>query len=133
MVMEKSKKELNEKEWDSIKDSKDILDILEKIIGDTADKKIKKKYQDIFKIVDKDDKVKFDFYKQLKDIRARENTENNESIKEEIDKNSNKKKNESTLMKIHKAIEEINSTNDLPIDLFGEVYECLASKKLKVC
>lgn len=131
MVMEKSKKELNEKEWDSIKDSKDILDILEKIIGDTADKKIKKKYQDIFKIVDKDDKVKFDFYKQLKDIRARENTENNESIKEEIDKNSNKKKNESTLMKIHKAIEEINSTNDLPIDLFGEVYECLASKKTK--
>lgn len=117
MVMEKSKKELKE-EWSNIKTSKDILDILDKIVGRKADEEIKKKYEDIFKIVDKDNNIKFNFYEQLDNICVREKKEKKE------DSNS-------ILMKIHKTIEKINSTNDLPIDLFGEIYECLASKKTK--
>lgn len=109
MVMEK----LNKK-WSEIEKPKDIKDFLDIIVSRTADEEIKKKYEGIFKIVDKDGNIKFDFEEQIDNIIVRE-----------------KNNNDSILMKIHKEIEEINSTNDLPIDLFGEVYECLASKKTK--
>lgn len=112
MIMEKQ-----EKKWSDIKEPEDIKKETEKIIGRIADKKLKDKFEDIFIIKDKDGNESFNFYKLVDNIYAREYNDNVESS-------------EYILMKIHKEL-DIIPDKDLEIDLFGEVYECLASKKTK--
>lgn len=112
MIMEKQKKK-----WDDITNPDDIKNEVDKIIGRKANSTLKKKYQDIFIKVDKDDNVKFNFKNIIDAIDIRENGE--DIIPEK-----------SVLMGIHSSLSEIPE-KDLSIDLFGEVYECLASKKTK--
>ena len=101
--------------WDVIHEAKDILAQVDSIIGRRADAEVKKKYRDIFVIEDKDKNEKFNFHKLLDDIDARENSE----------RISN---DDSVIMLVHKECSAIPEQG-LSIDLFGEVYECLASKK----
>lgn len=112
MIMEKQSVE-----WDVIATPDNIKEQVEKIIGKKANKDLKEKYKDIFVIVDKDGNETFNFYQLIDGIDVRENGE------DVLPGNS-------VLMCLHKALTEIPK-NDLEIDLFGEVYECLASKKTK--
>lgn len=112
MIMEKQGKK-----WNDINEPEDIKKETEKIIGRIADQELKDKFEDIFIIKDKDGNESFNFYKLVDNIYAREYNDNVESS-------------EYILMKIHKEL-DIIPDKDLEIDLFGEVYECLASKKTK--
>ncbi len=112
MIMEK--KGIN---WNIIKEPKDILEQVENIIGRRADRTLKDKYGDIFVITDKDGNEVFHFQKLLDNIDVREKSEN---ISNEL----------SSIMEIYRELSVIPD-KDLEIDLFGEVYECLASKKTK--
>ncbi len=112
MIMEKQNIE-----WSVINEPKDILSQIDNIIGRRADADIKKKYGDIFVIVDKDGNETFNFYKLVDNIDVREKSER------VTDDNS-------ILMQIYNEF-AIIPDKDLSIDLFGEVYECLASKKTK--
>ena len=112
MIMEKQKKK-----WDIITTPENIIDEVEKIIGKKANGTLKKKYEDIFVMVDKDNNVKFDFKNIVEAIDVRED---GEGVSPE----------HSVLMSVHNNLMEIPE-KDLSIDLFGEVYECLASKKTK--
>lgn len=103
--------------WSIINEPKDILENVDQIIGRRANNDIKQKYGDIFAIVDKDGNETFNFYSLLDNIDVREKSEgilNDESV----------------IMQIYHEFEAIPE-KDLSIDLFGEVYECLASKKTK--
>lgn len=112
MIIEKQKKN-----WDNISTPDEIKCEIDNIIGKKADIELKKKYEDIFIMKDKDDNIKFDFRNIIDGIDIRENGEGISSR-------------ESVLMEIHKSLKEIPE-KDPSIDLFGEVYECLASKKTK--
>lgn len=112
MIMEKQNIE-----WLIVKDTKDILEQVDNIIGRRANADINKKYGDIFIIVDKDGNETFNFYRLLDNIDVREKSENI-SIENSI------------IMQIYNEFAVIPN-KDLSIDLFGEVYECLASKKTK--
>lgn len=112
MIMEK-----NKIKWDSLKTPDDIKSQVDAIIGKKAKRSLKEKYKDIFIIVDKDDNEKFNFETVLDAIDVRENGDG-------VLPSS------SVLMTIHKNLNDIPE-KDLAIDLFGEVYECLASKKTK--
>lgn len=103
--------------WDDLKNPGDILKQVDNIVGTRANKELKEKYEDIFIITDKDKNEVFNFYKLLDKIDLRERSEKilNES---------------SSIMEIHREL-SIIPNKDLAIDLFGEVYECLASKKTK--
>lgn len=103
--------------WNIINEPKDILENVEQIIGRRADIDIKQKYGDIFAIVDKDGNETFNFYSLLDNIDVREKSEGISN-------------DESVIMQIYHEFEAIPK-KDLSIDLFGEVYECLASKKTK--
>lgn len=103
--------------WEAIREPKDILENVDQIIGRRANREIKQKYGDIFAIVDKDGTETFNFYSLLDNIDVREKSE-------EISND------ESVIMQIYHEFEAIPE-KDLSIDLFGEVYECLASKKTK--
>lgn len=103
--------------WNTIKEPKDILDSVDQIIGRRANSDIKHKYSDIFVIVDEEGNETFNFYVLLDNIDVREKSEgitNDESV----------------IMQVYHEFEVIPE-KDLSIDLFGEVYECLASKKTK--
>lgn len=112
MIMEKQNKS-----WEKITTPDLIKSEVDTIIGKKADISLKKKYEDIFIMVDKDENIKFNFRNIVDAIDVREN---GEGIKPE----------NSVLMNIHNNLQEIPQ-KDLSIDLFGEVYECLASKKTK--
>jgi len=112
MIMEKQKIS-----WNIIRNPEDIMEQVDHIIGRRADTDIKKKYGDIFVIVDKDGNETFNFYKLLDNIDVRERPER------VSDENS-------IIMQIYREFSVIPE-KDLSIDLFGEVYECLASKKTK--
>lgn len=112
MIMEKQ-----QKKWDSLATPDDIKSEVDKIIGRKAQEAVKKKYEDIFIMVDKDENIKFNFEDVIEAIDIRENGEGVTPEK-------------SVLMSIHNSLNEIPE-KDLSIDLFGEVYECLASKKTK--
>lgn len=103
--------------WSSISEPGDILDNVESIIGRRANREIKQKYRDIFVIVDDDGNEKFNFHSELDNIDVREKSD---GITNE----------ESVIMQIYREFKAIPE-KDLSIDLFGEVYECLASKKTK--
>lgn len=103
--------------WNIISEPKDILEQVDKIIGRRADADIKSKYGDIFIIVDKDGNETFNFYSLVDNIDVREKSENIPN-------------DESIIMQIYREF-IIIPKKDLSIDLFGEVYECLASKKTK--
>lgn len=113
MVMEK----LGRK-WETIKTIKDITDNLNDIIGKKpSDLKIKEKYSDIFIIKNKEENEVFNFLSICDAIGEREYNENKNDVN-------------SILMKIHSELNKISNDNS-HIDLFGEVYEMLASKKTK--
>lgn len=112
MIMEKQSVE-----WDVITTPDNIKEQVGKIVGKKANRDLKEKYNDIFVIVDKDGNETFNFYQLIDEIDVRENGEG-------------VLPGDSVLMCLHKALAEIPK-NDLEIDLFGEVYECLASKKTK--
>lgn len=112
MILEKDKRK-----WGTITTPSDILESVENIIGKRADKDLKDKYFDIFVMKNKEDVEIFNFKNTLSNIDDREFTEKINPI-------------QSIIMKIHKEISVIPET-DLAIDLFGEVYETLASKKTK--
>lgn len=112
MILEKEKRK-----WSSFTKPTDILEFVETIIGNKPNKDLKEKYYDVFIIKNKEDVETFNFKNALSNIDVRE-------FNEKIDPN------ESIIMKIHKEIGVIPET-DLAIDLFGEVYETLASKKTK--
>lgn len=103
--------------WSIIGEPKDILDHVNQIIGRRANSDIKQKYGDIFAIIDKDGNETFNFYSLLDNIDVREKSEGIINA-------------ESVIMQIYHEFEAIPG-KDLSIDLFGEVYECLASKKTK--
>lgn len=103
--------------WNSCLTPDDIIKAVDNIIGARAKKELKDKYSDIFIMKDKDNNIIFEFNSNLKSIYNREY----------IDGISEK---ESVIMKIHEEISNIPA-KDLEIDLFGEVYETLASKKMK--
>lgn len=112
MVMEKQSVE-----WRLITSPDNIKEQVDKIIGKKADRNLKEKYKDIFIIVDKDGNETFNFHHILDNVDVRENGEGVSSS-------------ESVLMIVHKMLCDLPE-KDLEIDLFGEVYECLASKKTK--
>lgn len=112
MIMEKQKKS-----WENINNPDDIKKEIENIVGKKASKQLKEKYEDIFVMIDKDENIKFNFGNIVDTIDVREN---GEGISPE----------KSVLMDIHNNL-KIIPEKDLSIDLFGEVYECLASKKTK--
>lgn len=112
MVMEKQGIQ-----WDTLKNIGDIETEIKKIVGDLANEVLEEKYLDIFVMKDKDNSETFNFYNTLHIIYVRENSEKINPL-------------ESIIMKIHKEL-AIIPEKDLAIDLFGEVYECLASKKMK--
>lgn len=104
--------------WENLKSYNDIYNELQKIVGRTPNKDLKEKYENIFIIKDeKTDVETFNFSSILENINVRET---NDGVK--YDKSS--------IKFIHTILNEIPS-GDLPIDLFGEVYESLASKKTK--
>lgn len=112
MIMEKQSVD-----WKIILTPDNIKEQVDKIIGKKANKELKEKYQDIFIIEDKDGNETFNFYHIVDNVDVRENSEG-------------VRPSESVLMIVHKMLSEIPQ-KDLEIDLFGEVYECLASKKTK--
>ncbi|WP_317368410.1 N-6 DNA methylase [uncultured Tyzzerella sp.] len=112
MIMEKQKIS-----WESINNPDDIKKEIDNIIGKKASQSLKEKYEDIFVMIDKDDNLKFNFRNIVDAIDIRENGEDISPEK-------------SVLMDIHNNLTAIPQ-KDLSIDLFGEVYECLASKKTK--
>lgn len=104
--------------WTNLKSYNDISNELQKIVGRTPNKDLKEKYENIFIIKDeKTDVETFNFAAILENINVRET---NDGVT--YDKSS--------ISFIHKTLNDIPS-GDLPIDLFGEVYESLASKKTK--
>lgn len=112
MIMEKQKTS-----WEIITVPEDIEREINKISGDMAIEDLKEKYYDIFVMKNKEGVEIFNFYKILHSINARENTER-------------VVKTDSILIKIKDELAVIPE-KDLSIDLFGEVYECLANKKTK--
>ena len=112
MILEKEKKQ-----WSTLNEPKDILDAIDTITGNKAKKELKEKYLDIFVMKNKEEVEIFNFKNTLENIDIREFNEKIEAVS-------------SIIMKIHKEISVIPET-DLAIDLFGEVYETLASKKTK--
>jgi len=112
MVLEKQSKI-----WSSYTRPRYIEDEVENIIGDMADPILKEKYYDIFVIKNKDNVETFNFKRVLHGIVVSEHKDGIPDI-------------ESIVMKIHTELNRIPD-KDLSIDLFGEVYECLASKKTK--
>lgn len=112
MIMEKQGRK-----WSDINRPEDIKNEIERITGRVAQKELKDKYKDIFIMRDKEDVEVFNFYKLLDNIYTREVFDGVTSS-------------QSVLMKIHEELNVIPE-KDLEIDLFGEVYECLASKKTK--
>lgn len=112
MIMEKEGKK-----WNEIVEPENLKNEIDAIIGKKAKSQLKDKYKDIFMMIDKAQNKTFDFYEKISEIDLREF---NEDTRVE----------NSILMKIHKELKEIPE-KDLSIDLFGEVYECLASKKTK--
>ncbi|MGD1837734.1 MAG: HsdM family class I SAM-dependent methyltransferase [Nitrososphaeraceae archaeon] len=112
MILEKDKKK-----WETLTKPSEILASVDNIIGKRADKDLKHKYFDIFVMKNKEDVEIFNFSNTLSNIDDREY---GEGVKIP----------QSIIMKIHNEISVIPET-DLAIDLFGEVYETLASKKTK--
>jgi len=112
MIMEKQ-----DRKWIDINGPDAIKVEIERITGRVADQDLKEKFEDIFIMRDKDGNEVFNFYKLVDNIYAREYSDQ-------------VKKDEYILMKIHREL-SIIPAKDLEIDLFGEVYECLASKKTK--
>jgi len=112
MIMEKQTKN-----WNILNSPRDIEDEIDIIVGDMANQDLKIKYFDIFVIVDKDNKETFNFKNLFHNIYKRE-TEDKIKVSD------------MALMKVHTLLLDIPN-KDLSIDLFGEVYECLASKKTK--
>ena len=113
MVMKKL-----DKKWEIIHKVKDLIDNLDEIVGKKPlSVEIKDKYSDIFIIKNKEENEVFNFLSICNAIGEREY---NENIKDE----------NSILMKIHNELKKISDDNS-HIDLFGEVYEMLASKKTK--
>ena len=113
-------KMIQEKEnvlWSSFKTPEDIIQAVDNIIGSKADNNLKLKYSDIFIMKNKEEIEIFNFRTLLSTIDVREYGEAITPI-------------ESIIMQIHKEISQIPE-KDLEIDLFGEVYETLASKKTK--
>lgn len=112
MIMEKQGRK-----WSYINRPEIIKNEIERIIGRVAQRELKDKYEDIFIMKDKENIEVFNFYKLIDNIYTREVLEGVLSS-------------QSVLMKIHEELNVIPE-KDLEIDLFGEVYECLASKKTK--
>lgn len=113
-------KMIQEKEnimWSSYKKPEEIIQAVDKIIGLKAENNLKLKYLDIFIMKNKEEVEIFNFKTLLTNIDNREYGEGVSPI-------------ESIIMQIHKEIAQIPE-KDLEIDLFGEVYETLASKKTK--
>lgn len=113
-------KMIQEKEnisWSSFKKPEEIIQAVENIIGLKADSNLKLKYSDIFIMKNKEEVEIFNFKTLITNIDNREYGEGINPI-------------ESIIMQIHKEISQIPE-KDLEIDLFGEVYETLASKKTK--
>lgn len=103
--------------WDLYKTPKNIIDAIEDIIGVRAKKELKNKYYDIFIMKNKEEDIIFNFQHTLQNIHNRE-------YHDEVNELN------SIIMKIHKELSAI-PPRDLEVDLFGEVYETLASKKTK--
>lgn len=112
MILEKENKK-----WNNLIVPNDILNATDTIVGSKANRELKDKYLDIFVMKNKEEVEIFNFRNTLANIDIREFGEDVEPIN-------------SIIMKIHKEISVIPET-DLAIDLFGEVYETLASKKTK--
>jgi type I restriction enzyme M protein len=113
-------KMIQEKEnisWSSFRKPEEIIQAVENIIGLKADSNLKLKYSDIFIMKNKEEVEIFNFKTLITNIDNREYGEGITPI-------------ESIIMQIHKEIALIPE-KDLEIDLFGEVYETLASKKTK--
>ena len=103
--------------WSSYITPDNIIDAVESIVGVRADKDLKNKYYDIFIMKNKEEEIIFNFQKTLQNIHNREFNDDIKPIN-------------SIIMKIHKELSSI-PPKDLEVDLFGEVYETLASKKTK--
>lgn len=112
MIMEKQNIQ-----WSAITTPDDIRAQVDNIIGKKALKILKEKYRDIFIMTDNDGNITFNFYDILTNIDVRENNEDIDPA-------------DSVLIEVHNYLKSIPD-KDLSIDLFGEVYECLASKKTK--
>ena len=113
MIIEK-----NGKKWDIVCGYDDIEKAVKEIIGEKCNKELNEKYADIFIIKDADGKKEmFNFLNTITAISVREYNENIQ------DKDS----------LFTSIINELNKIpqGELSIDLFGEVYEALASKKTK--
>lgn len=99
--------------WSQYSKPQDIISALQEIRRDNE----LKKYIDIFEIKNKDDTIAFNFEKILDTIYTGE-------------RKDAESESESIIMKVHKKISHIPDRS-LEIDLFGEVYECLANSKTK--
>ncbi|MBQ6623148.1 MAG: N-6 DNA methylase [Mogibacterium sp.] len=118
MIMEKQGKA-----WSSIKGTSDIMHELDMIIGRTADPDLKEKYADIFIIKDeKTQNTVFDCSSMVENIDVREKEEG---------RTTNSDTSNSVLMQIHSQLSEIPNDDLVGVDLFGEVYECLANRQTK--
>lgn len=111
--------------WTELKSVADVLKLLDDSVGNGAqDMKIREKYKDVFEMKDRNGKtVVFDFKEIIESINAREQEEHR--INGRLNNNY-----ESVIMKIHDIIRTIPD-DDVPVDLFGEVYECLANSGTK--
>jgi type I restriction-modification system DNA methylase subunit len=114
LKMIKEKENIN---WNSYTTPQNIIDAIETIIGVRADRDLKKKYYDIFIMRNKEEDIIFNFQNTLQNIHNREFNDETKPIN-------------SIIIKIHKELLAIPQ-KDLEVDLFGEVYETLASKKTK--
>lgn len=113
------------KKWDKLNTYDDLKAFLDTIIGDTADDELNKKYGDIFKIKDSKSKaVIFNFGSILTTINTRITNENN------AHKRAGEAETVNPITTFHRIISVIPE-GDTSIDLFGEIYEALASKKTK--
>ena len=99
--------------WNEYCTPQDIISVLQRIRRSNE----LKKYIDIFEIKNKDGSVAFNFEKILNTIYSGE-------MKDD------KLDSESVIIKVHREISHIPHKS-LEIDLFGEVYECLANSKTK--
>lgn len=113
------------KDWKALKTVSDISGLLDEAVGDHAiNANVRDKYKDVFSMKDRNGKtVVFDYKEILETIYAREQEEHriNGIINNDY---------ESVIVKIHDIIDSIPD-KDIPVDLFGEVYECLANSGTK--
>lgn len=116
------------KSWDELKKVSDIIEFIENTVGSKAtDANMRDKYAAVFVMKDKrdDSTILFNFKNVLETIEKREIEEHRINGVASSDEYT------SIILDVHDALSKIPD-GELPIDLFGEVYECLASGNTKI-